>query len=164
MKNCAKCKKEFKSWVRVDGRVHNLKNRKFCLECSPFKKHNTKDLTLINVIPKLSSYQHVKKFRHNKKEKAIAYKGGKCVVCGYVRCQRNLAFHHLDPTNKDFNISTKSAWGFERLKKELDKCILVCHNCHGEIHAGLVDLAGFEPATQRLSSANSTAELQIKKL
>ena len=45
-------------------------------------------------------------------------------------------FHHINPQEKDFQISggTKS---FESLKSELDKCILVCRNCHSEIHAGL---------------------------
>lgn len=73
------------------------------------------------------------------KLKAIEYKGGKCCICGYDKCARSLTFHHLDPTKKDFGISgsTKS---FEKLKPELDKCILVCANCHGEIHEGLIDL------------------------
>jgi hypothetical protein len=44
-----------------------------------------------------------------------------------------LQFHHLDPTKKDFTIGGKS-WSYERLKQEVDKCILVCANCHIEIH------------------------------
>ena len=44
-----------------------------------------------------------------------------------------MEFHHLDPNEKDFTISGKS-WAFERLKKEVDKCILVCNRCHTEIH------------------------------
>ena len=44
-----------------------------------------------------------------------------------------LEFHHKDPNEKDFTISGKS-WSFERLKNEVDKCILVCSNCHCEIH------------------------------
>lgn len=73
------------------------------------------------------------------KEELVKYKGGKCEVCGYSKCIQALEFHHLDPTYKDFSISggTKS---FERLKPEVDKCILVCSNCHKEIHAGLVSI------------------------
>ena len=71
------------------------------------------------------------------KEKLIKYKGGKCQICGYDRCTSALEFHHIDPLQKDFTISggTKS---FENLKPEVDKCILVCSNCHREIHAGII--------------------------
>jgi len=44
-----------------------------------------------------------------------------------------MTFHHEDPNKKDFNISGKS-YSFERMKKEVDKCILLCGNCHGEVH------------------------------
>ncbi len=140
MKLCQKCQKEMRSWLKIDGKWSNLTNRKFCFMCSPFKAHNTKNLTKAETTASkvLSSYEHVKKFRHKKKNKAILYKGGKCTICGYDKCNRNLAFHHIDPNMKDFNISAKGSWGFERIKAELDKCILVCHNCHGEIHEGLV--------------------------
>ena len=57
-------------------------------------------------------------------------------IGGYDKCIEALAFHHLDPMEKDFNIGGKS-WAIETLKKEADKCILVCHNCHTEIHQGL---------------------------
>lgn len=69
----------------------------------------------------------------------IDYKGGACQFCGYNKCQEALDFHHLDSKKKDFNISggTKS---FERLKPEIDKCVLVCANCHREIHAGLIKI------------------------
>jgi len=44
-------------------------------------------------------------------------------------------FHHLDPKEKDFNPSRLKKYSFDdRVKCELDKCILVCSNCHREIH------------------------------
>ena len=72
----------------------------------------------------------------NIKQRLIEYKGGKCQICGYNRCQEALDFHHINQSEKDYTISggTKS---FETLKKEVDKCILVCANCHREIHAGI---------------------------
>ena len=78
-------------------------------------------------------------YRREVKRKLIEYKGGKCQICGYNRYQEALEFHHLDPSQKDFTISggTKS---FESLKPEVDKCILVCANCHREIHAGLIKI------------------------
>lgn len=79
------------------------------------------------------------KYRNIVKQKLIDYKGGKCQICGYNRCINALEFHHLNPKEKDFTISggTKS---FEHIKPEVDKCILVCANCHREIHAGLINI------------------------
>lgn len=73
------------------------------------------------------------------KLKAVEYKGGKCIVCGYNKSIRALQFHHLDPSQKNFGISgtTKS---FEKLKPELDKCVLLCSNCHAEVHDNLIDI------------------------
>ncbi len=70
--------------------------------------------------------------------KSIKYKGGKCIICGYSKCGQALEFHHVDETIKDFGISAKGyTRSWEKVKKELDKCILVCANCHREIHAGI---------------------------
>lgn len=83
--------------------------------------------------------QHVISWRKRKKIELINYKGGECECCGYKRCVSALEFHHKDPKEKDFNISGKS-YSIERLKKEIDKCILVCSNCHSEIHEGLIKI------------------------
>lgn len=64
------------------------------------------------------------------KRQAIKYLGGKCVECGESRdipCIYD--FHHIDPATKDFTIA-KTVKLFEVLKPELDKCILLCANCH----------------------------------
>lgn len=70
------------------------------------------------------------------KIEAVKYKGGKCEICGYNKCMRALHFHHLNPTKKDFKISngTKS---LSRIIPEIDKCMLVCSNCHCEIHENI---------------------------
>ena len=83
------------------------------------------------------NYQHVKNFRQKNKERAIEYKGGECVRCGYKKCNSALEFHHTDPNEKDFGPSSNMNIAWEKLKKELDKCILVCANCHREIHEEL---------------------------
>ena len=75
----------------------------------------------------------VVEWRRRKKIELVEYKGGECERCGYKKCIDALEFHHKNPDEKDFTISGKS-WSFERLKKEVDKCILVCSNCHKEIH------------------------------
>lgn len=71
--------------------------------------------------------------RRELKLKAVEYKGGKCFVCGYNRCVGALDFHHLDPKEKDFTISGNSG-KWENLQRELDKCVLLCKNCHSEHH------------------------------
>ena len=68
------------------------------------------------------------------KQKLVAYKGGKCEICGYNKCLRSLTFHHIDPSKKDFIISAGYGNSFEKLIKEVDKCQLLCHNCHNEVH------------------------------
>ena len=82
-----------------------------------------------------SNYRSLKKARQRLKKKLVDYKGGKCEICGYDKCINALDFHHLNPNEKDFGISNYMVLSFDKLKKEVDKCILVCANCHREIHA-----------------------------
>jgi hypothetical protein len=77
-------------------------------------------------------------WRKRTKIKLIEYKGGKCEICGYNKCNRALQFHHKNPSEKDFTISGRSL-SFDRLKNEVDKCLLVCSNCHSEIHDGMIE-------------------------
>ena len=88
---------------------------------------------------KVSNTEAVESWRKRKKKALVEYKGGKCQCCGYYRCIEALEFHHLDPNIKSFTISGKSK-SFNSLKNEVDKCILVCSNCHKEIHAGLINI------------------------
>ena len=82
--------------------------------------------------------QAVQKRRRKVREKAINYKGGHCQICGYSRCSEALEFHHLESNGKDFGISDRGyTRSWNRIVEELDKCILLCANCHREVHAGL---------------------------
>lgn len=87
---------------------------------------------------KKANYNHVKSFRKKNKERAVEYKGGKCVICNYDKCISALEFHHLDPAKKDFALSQNMNTAWDKVKLELDKCILLCSNCHREIHEGLI--------------------------
>jgi hypothetical protein len=69
------------------------------------------------------------------REKAIEYKGGKCEHCGYDKFRGALEFHHKDPTQKDPQGLRKMHLG--KLFAEVDKCVLLCANCHREEHARL---------------------------
>jgi len=72
--------------------------------------------------------------RKNKKL-LVKYKGGKCCICGYKKNTGGLDFHHVE--EKSFAIGAGATKCLEKLKKEADKTILVCKNCHAEIHAGM---------------------------
>jgi hypothetical protein len=79
------------------------------------------------------------KRRQTIRKRLVEYKGGKCMLCGYNRCVDALDLHHLDATQKEFGISSGGltrAWS--KVVAEADKCILICANCHREVHAGIV--------------------------
>jgi hypothetical protein len=69
----------------------------------------------------------------------VAEAGGCCCVCGYDRCIVNFHFHHVDPDSKSFGISMGGGKSLAAFRKEAEKCVLVCANCHGEIEAGLIE-------------------------
>lgn len=79
---------------------------------------------------------NVHKRRLKFKSLCVEYKGGCCELCGYDKYQGALEFHHLDPKEKDFQLSKTLSW--DKAKTEMDKCIMLCANCHREVHAGLV--------------------------
>jgi hypothetical protein len=70
--------------------------------------------------------------------------GGKCAICGYDRCFNALIFHHRDPKTKEFELSgdETKGMGWNKLKKEADKCILMCNRCHTEFHSGMITIDG----------------------
>ena len=79
--------------------------------------------------------QAVQKRREKIKVMAIAYKGNKCQCCGYNKCPQALEFHHIDPSQKDFGLGAKGyTRSWDKNKEELDKCVMVCANCHRMLH------------------------------
>lgn len=77
--------------------------------------------------------------RYKIKLKAVEYKGGCCESCGYNKSLCGLQFHHTNPDEKEFTIGSASNKSWDVLVKELDKCILLCSNCHSEIHSKQTD-------------------------
>lgn len=85
--------------------------------------------------------QAVAKRRRTIRSDALALLGGKCVLCGYNKCEDALHFHHRNPQTKSFGLSQAGLTrSWSRVKKELEKCVLICANCHAEIHAGNTQL------------------------
>ena len=71
----------------------------------------------------------------------IEYKGGECVVCGYAKYAGAFDLHHVDGSKKEFGLGMQGLTrSLERSKKEADKCVLLCANCHREVHGGVVKL------------------------
>lgn len=110
---CPICGREFFS----------IKNRKYCYNCVPAGLNQTEAL------------------RYKKraiKHELVKYKGGKCELCGYNKTECALQFHHINPEEKEFSLSHINLNNFtvtmNDLKKEVDKCQLLCANCHFEQH------------------------------
>lgn len=160
MLTCKKCLKSFPCSIKIGDRWLGLQSRKYCLDCSPYKdrpSHHARKLedTLLDSkgrrfcicedcdkkyfiskkysrIHKCATCYH-RKNRILKKARMIEYKGGKCARCGYCKYMGALEFHHRDENKKAFGLSTKITASWAVLKKELDKCDLLCSNCHKEI-------------------------------
>lgn len=92
------------------------------------------------------SYKDIKNFRIRLKERSVYVMGEKCQCCGYNKCITALEFHHLDPLKKDFSFGDNTNRSWQNTKEELKKCILVCANCHREIHSGLIDNNKLQPS------------------
>lgn len=83
---------------------------------------------------KVCPYCSVKRRRYRVKIASVMYLGGQCKNCGYCKNLSALEFHHTGG-GKDFTLSSSThnkKWS--EIKKELDKCVLLCANCHREEH------------------------------
>lgn len=108
-KKCPICEKMF---------VPNNRSRKYCYDCSPMNRGNN-----------YTSLYHAMKHR------AIELKGGKCERCGYDKIEDVLEFHHINPEEKTMSLGEKSgSTEWSKFFAESQKCMLLCANCHREIH------------------------------
>ena len=155
MKTCGKCGKEFSGSVVIGGKKRNLQKRKYCLACTPFGTHNTVNFSKQDYRKHewtncercgkvMSPFERLRKYcancslttkRFRLKAKCIQHKGGKCMICGYKKCISALEFHHRIPSEKEFAISSAFGRDWFKIAIELEKCDLLCANCHREVHA-----------------------------
>ncbi len=124
---CKHCKKEFYNKGKKTP-------SEYCPACREQKVWTFKKRE-----KKISPLESVKKTYKKRKKMAIDYMGGKCQICGYSKCEGALSFHHIDPSKKEFTLSGRCL-SWSRMKTELDKCILVCLNCHAEIHNHILNI------------------------
>jgi len=107
----------------------NVKRKKVCERCGETKLKNF-DVNRYTIC----KYCRRTARTRDKKLEMVNYKGGKCQRCCYSVCLDSFDFHHLKKDEKDPNWVKMRKWKLEKVKLELDKCILVCKNCHAEIH------------------------------
>ena len=149
-------KKEGKSlgsiryWMQVHGLKANFKNfredpfhkteivdgKKCCSKCKEWKtlKEFSSKGEYQNGYCRACLYAYQAERWRSRKKKAIELMGGKCGRCGYCRNYSALEFHHLDPSQKDFDFNVGRRRSWDKLVVELKKCVLLCSNCHREEH------------------------------
>lgn len=118
---CLKCGKEF----TIPSNKGYKSTRRFCYDCLPYE---TTDRVGRNMYHKLWVEYVIKQIKQRY--------GTSCTICGYNKNYSALEFHHKNPEEKDFGPAQLiySSYNLDSIYKELDKCQLVCANCHREIH------------------------------
>jgi len=185
MKVCKSCGVSIPCRSVVEGRVVHLQNRRYCLQCSPFKKggkgfHGDKTTEEgLRVCPCCKdnlptgafykrtrpgggfsvwckSCQRVEDVERQRrfKAKCVDYKGGSCTRCGYSKYVGALEFHHRDPNTKDLAMAQARSQPWREVIAELDKCDLLCANCHREAHAELQGILPLLVQADPLASAS----------
>lgn len=66
--------------------------------------------------------------------------GGHCINCGFDKFKSSLDIHHLDPNEKDVAFGTVRYWKRDKIDKELEKCVILCRNCHSAYHNGELEI------------------------
>lgn len=138
---CRKCNDKIPNRVNIEGKTYNLRNRKFCLGCSPHKAHNTHPFDPGNKGRRKRNSDQNRKYVLTLYKRGLERKcllisnaGGKCQICGYDKCRDALTFHHREPSTKLFGLSIDNLWSrsLTAILQEAEKCDLLCSNCHRE--------------------------------
>ena len=118
MKSCGRCKevKDSSEFYKRPDRKDGLQS--YCKSCF---------------------YDHCKQRWVDNKIKAIDYKGGTCIDCEKRYHPAAMQFHHLNPAEKDVNWTKLRLRSWDKITKELDKCVLLCANCHLIRHSSNYD-------------------------
>jgi len=115
----------------------NTNSNKTCSHCKlsfpatteHFYVRSRKQKDLSSYCKKCNTKIRVNEMRKTK-QKCVDYMGKKCADCKDEYPPSVFDFHHLDPSKKDFTISKTQSFSFKNLKPELDKCVMLCANCH----------------------------------
>jgi hypothetical protein len=149
-------------WMQIHGFKANFKNfredpsyknrvvdgKKCCGRCKVWKPlcdFNSKGENYYHGFCRTCLYEYQAERWRDKKKKAVELMGGKCIRCGYCRNYAALEFHHVDPSQKDFDFNKGRRRSWDKLIVELKKCVLLCSNCHKEEHHPETILDGLAP-------------------
>ena len=107
-----------------------------------------------------NDYAKQKERALTRKLELIAMRGGKCEICGYDKNIAALDFHHKDPSTKKFQLDSRhlSNTTTEDIIEESKKCILVCSNCHRELHNPQMDKSNIPTLLEEMTSKHSSVE------
>lgn len=111
-----------------------------------------------------NSYAQVKKAKEKRKLQIVQVMGNSCAICGYNKSIHALELHHINPKDKEFSFSKLGSFpNWEKLKKELSKCILLCANCHREVHDISIETPELISSYNNSIAEQFQNDVQIKK-
>ena len=127
--------------MRVEGSNEQSKVMKKCVGCAGRltgrqSKYCSRQCKNDDNNNRLQSYSAQQRRGRSRKLALIDLRGTRCQKCGYDRNFSALEFHHIDPQTKDFQLDLRSLSNrkWAKILEEVKKCVLVCSNCHKEIH------------------------------
>ncbi len=125
---CSICKNEFPATLEYFGKHGYRGLDTYCKNC----RHEKTRQYYYDNKEKMKSQSVI--WKKNQREKINEYKDSlNCLKCGEKR-NWLLDFHHIDPSKKDFQISQGEAKGWDKILKEIKKCVVLCSNCHRDFH------------------------------
>lgn len=139
IRTCSWCLDEF-------SKSGSHKSNSLCESCyEAYQTHGAtaKSINDSDIIAN-SSYQNTLSWRNRTKNNLVLAAGRKCRLCSYSKCAKALEFHHLNGEDKLFSLSSRIR-SVAVIIAEAKKCVLLCANCHREVHDGISSLNGIEP-------------------
>ena len=137
-KECPHCKR----LLTVDNFFYKDKAHttlsSWCKECHKESVLKTRQKSLD--MYRIRDREKKSKYYRDKRSKVDEYKKAGCAMCGEKELVC-LDFHHIDPSTKEFNIGKQfHIRSFKDIEKEIEKCVVLCANCHRKVHAGIIKL------------------------
>lgn len=127
IKDCIECSEKDKRHRRCEvSSGGSIQYRSVCIDCWRKKEQTYRKANWDKIKQKKVERAQ------SAKRKCVEYLGGQCCKCGYNKSMRALTFHHKIRSDKSYEITAIKDHNWEKVKAELDKCILICFNCHME--------------------------------
>lgn len=138
-----KYKRNNREKIRKGNAIYRINNKEKIKECN--KKYSAKNKEKIKLRLKEYYQKNKEKYKNNPlyfrnyiKQKRLKVSNYKlnigCQICGYKKCSDALDFHHSSSDNKIIDVNRLRERKWEDFLSEAKKCIVVCRNCHAEIH------------------------------